>query len=451
MLETFFGARGDAVATDPSVPEASSTDHSEQHSSSLWDKVAAAASLAKAAASDRHPAIVVGESVLFLFALTYFLEALGFFSEKPLMRWLAKVCPRRLAEERRHGGARGWGGEMGGSGFGTSTFSPGEEDDDIPPLHMSVPDYKVEEETGFYLVTLARGTGDPLYSVWKRYSEFRELHEQLGAKFPDFPAKKIFNSTRKATLDERRRQLERFLHSVDFATHLSELNPWFGFYGEYCLTPEDADSWVLEKAQGDTQIFSQKTDSGVRRSQRLASWSDDSSLFGPITVAETISARQGPIKSRQIVTAAVTRRTDEDANAIPDEWTPISGSGAQSNAPLGSSSSGGAAGGAGASQTAATPSGTIGGGNGNGNGKKTIEEFAAGFPDCPWKTERNDLVTIDDGEFYNLWKENGDGSTQFEALSLINLQIFPAFVVEQATSGALFASYSCLPGVCEEQ
>lgn len=202
MLETFFGARGDAVATDPSVPEASSTDHSEQNSSSLWDKVAAAASLAKAAASDRHPAIVVGESVLFLFALTYFLEALGFFSEKPLMSWLAKVCPRRLAE-RKDGGARGWGGEMGGSGFGTSTFSPGEEDDDIPPLYMSVPDYKVEEETGFYLVTLARGTGDPLYSVWKRYSEFRELHEQLGAKFPDFPAKKIFNSTRKATLDER--------------------------------------------------------------------------------------------------------------------------------------------------------------------------------------------------------------------------------------------------------
>eukprot|EP00392_Amoebophrya_sp_AT5.2_P015958 g16186.t1 len=162
-----------------------------------------------------------------MFALTYCLEAVGVFREKPLITWLARRCPRRASP-----------GEKLCEGSTTSD----EDVSFIPPLRMSVPEYKLEENTGFYKVTLSRGkSGEALYSVWKRYSEFRELRERLGTKsFPDFPSKKIvFLSKNKKTLEKRRKQLERFLRCVEFAKHLSALNRWFGFYDEYCLTLED--------------------------------------------------------------------------------------------------------------------------------------------------------------------------------------------------------------------
>ncbi|CAD7971590.1 unnamed protein product [Amoebophrya sp. A120] len=530
----------------------------------------------------------------------------------------------------------------------------------IPPLVMHVIDSKVEDETGFYQVALSRshnkrtkpqktssssskrrkssaeeeqrnpadhcGTANSsssssssqeiLYSVWKRYSEFRELYEQLGPqKFPDFPQKKLFASGKMKIIEEREKQLEKFLQAIDFANSLEFLNPWFGFYGDYQLLEEDVrgtspvkssknksssrtrigkqvepalstttgenypqaeidadeledsdletefssspnrfspkkiakkhlpavvkerlnrlqatyprflqnkSDWVLEKSQGDKiQIYSQKTELGIRRwrvslkikasidlvyeyftdvekrrkwdknldegSRILGFVEDDADTYSnssttassvaavaagantqipdEISIKEVITTRQGPIKSRQIVTANLTRKrgqqvvvvaggststsspaaklassrldgssppvnSSEEEDSIPDEWTPVANPG----------------------RGAAGPHSSLGKNNMT---TTFIEQFSAGFPDCPIKTDltQSGMVVIDDGEFYlQLRTDVTDPElTILETLSLINMQIFPSFIVEQAMPGGLFASYSVLPGCCEEE
>ncbi|XP_037103976.1 kinesin-like protein KIF16B isoform X2 [Syngnathus acus] len=60
---------------------------------------------------------------------------------------------------------------------------------------------------------------DETWTVFRRYSRFRELHKSLKSKYPqlailDFPPKKLFGNKDEKMVAERRNQLERYLRSV---------------------------------------------------------------------------------------------------------------------------------------------------------------------------------------------------------------------------------------------
>ncbi|XP_068506858.1 kinesin-like protein KIF16B isoform X1 [Syngnathus scovelli] len=60
---------------------------------------------------------------------------------------------------------------------------------------------------------------DETWTVFRRYSRFREMHKSLKSKYPqlailDFPPKKLFGNKDEKMVAERRNQLERYLRSV---------------------------------------------------------------------------------------------------------------------------------------------------------------------------------------------------------------------------------------------
>lgn len=57
------------------------------------------------------------------------------------------------------------------------------------------------------------------WSVFRRYSRFREMHHSLRLKYPqvaclDFPPKKLFRNKDEKMVSERRLQLERYLKEL---------------------------------------------------------------------------------------------------------------------------------------------------------------------------------------------------------------------------------------------
>ncbi|CAD7966573.1 unnamed protein product [Amoebophrya sp. A25] len=517
--------------------------------------------------------VLVVETLFFLVVFAVLLEAFGFFRKKPLISFLSSIFfPTTGRDEGRKNkkGDEKVGLRMRGRPTSRRVILDGSDSESEPsvadersngssanilPLCMRVLDHKVEDDTGYYEVALSRGLqGEVLYSVWKRYSEFRELHLAFGGAFPDFPGKTLF-PLRRRTMDERRMLLEKFLQQLDFGNSLSHLNPFFGFYGEFelssgdvrgndinkrrraspegeergfvqDLTPagiakqellstkqlpkivedrlrkiqdvyprllKDVDSWILEKSGADTQIYSQKTDRGMRRwrvsqkirasldivrrnaflldkrkvwdpnvepqSSELIAFEEDATLCGRVDVSEVLTSRQGPVKSRQIVTATLTKGAghDDEDEAEGEGGGSVAGRGSVGG---GAVSSGGAsrpmllneenknnadrnaqAANGGSKKSSKTSVASNGG---------KLEQFGAGFPDCSFKSSLESMVVIDDGEFYTCLTRR-DAYVHLEALSLVNMQIFPQFVVDQAMAGGLFASYSALLRQCEEE
>ncbi|XP_061129229.1 kinesin-like protein KIF16B [Syngnathus typhle] len=71
---------------------------------------------------------------------------------------------------------------------------------------------------------------DETWTVFRRYSRFREMHKSLKSKYPqlailDFPPKKLFGNKDEKMVAERRNQLERYLRSVFEAMSASSGSP----------------------------------------------------------------------------------------------------------------------------------------------------------------------------------------------------------------------------------
>lgn len=60
---------------------------------------------------------------------------------------------------------------------------------------------------------------DEMWTVFRRYSRFREMHKSLKLKYPelaalDFPPKKLFGNRDERMVAERRNHLERYLRNL---------------------------------------------------------------------------------------------------------------------------------------------------------------------------------------------------------------------------------------------
>lgn len=98
---------------------------------------------------------------------------------------------------------------------------PLESDVTEEPLKVSIPRYvrrgQGKDEHFEFQVKLM--VLDETWSVFRRYSRFREMHHSLRLKFPqvaalDFPPKKLFRNKDEKMVSERRLQLERYLRDL---------------------------------------------------------------------------------------------------------------------------------------------------------------------------------------------------------------------------------------------
>uniref|UniRef100_A0A8C5C8F0 PX domain-containing protein n=1 Tax=Gadus morhua TaxID=8049 RepID=A0A8C5C8F0_GADMO len=86
------------------------------------------------------------------------------------------------------------------------------------PLQVNVPRYLLrgQGKDEHYEYEVKISVGDETWTVFRRYSRFREMHRSLRMKYPElsaleFPPKKLFGNRDERMINERRGHLEAYL------------------------------------------------------------------------------------------------------------------------------------------------------------------------------------------------------------------------------------------------
>uniref|UniRef100_H3CAM4 Kinesin-like protein KIF16B n=1 Tax=Tetraodon nigroviridis TaxID=99883 RepID=H3CAM4_TETNG len=113
------------------------------------------------------------------------------------------------------------------------------------PVRISIPRYFLrgqgKDEHFEFEVKIA--VNDDMWTVFRRYSRFREMHKSLKMKYPElaaleFPPKKLFGNRDERMVAERRNHLERYLRNL-FQVMLSSSNSPLRADGGLQLTKRD--------------------------------------------------------------------------------------------------------------------------------------------------------------------------------------------------------------------
>lgn len=102
----------------------------------------------------------------------------------------------------------------------TGTLSNSISVDSPPSIIITIPTFKLQcyGSDAHYEYEIKIVIGEDIWSIYRRYSKFREFHQDLKRKIPQigalvFPPKKFFSKNEKVAA-ERRTQLQFYLHSV---------------------------------------------------------------------------------------------------------------------------------------------------------------------------------------------------------------------------------------------
>uniref|UniRef100_A0A3Q3M0R4 Kinesin-like protein KIF16B n=2 Tax=Labrus bergylta TaxID=56723 RepID=A0A3Q3M0R4_9LABR len=89
------------------------------------------------------------------------------------------------------------------------------------PVRISIPRYVLrgQGKDEHFEFEVKISVMDDMWTVFRRYSRFREMHKSLKLKYPElaaleFPPKKLFGNRDERMVAERRNQLERYLRNL---------------------------------------------------------------------------------------------------------------------------------------------------------------------------------------------------------------------------------------------